>query len=89
MRICIKAWMSLNFSQIRPLSTELPALERLKYRCFHFFLVAIDPDLFKLAGVENVHKIWRGLIFRMIKSLTMELAALECLKVSKRLMMGK
>ena len=49
--------MSLNFSQIRPLSTELAALERLKYTCFHFLLVAIDPDLFKLAGVESVYKI--------------------------------
>ena len=57
MRICIKAWMSLNFSKIRPLSTDLAALERLKYRCFHFLLVAIDQDLFKLAGVESVHKI--------------------------------
>ena len=29
-RTCIYAWMSLNFNQIRPLATELPALERLK-----------------------------------------------------------
>ena len=29
-RTCIKSWMSLNFGQIRPLATELAALERLK-----------------------------------------------------------
>ena len=30
---CLKAWMSLNVNQIRPLTTELPALERLKNIC--------------------------------------------------------
>ena len=30
MRTCIKSWTSLNFGQIRPLTTELAALERLK-----------------------------------------------------------
>ena len=33
-RTFIKAWMSLNFSQIQPLTTELPALERLNNQCF-------------------------------------------------------
>ena len=28
-RTCLKAWMSSNFNQIRPLTTELLALERL------------------------------------------------------------
>ena len=32
-RTCIKAWISSNFSQIGPLTTELPALERLKNQC--------------------------------------------------------
>ena len=29
-RTCIKAWMSLNLNQIKPLTMELPALEHLK-----------------------------------------------------------
>ena len=56
-RTCIKAWMSLTFGQILPLTTELAALERLKNRCHHFFSVAIDPLLFKLAGNEDMHNI--------------------------------
>ena len=54
MRTYIKAYMSLNFGQIPPLTTELAALERLKNRC-HFFSVAIYPILFKLAGDEDMH----------------------------------
>ena len=34
----IRAWMSLKFSQIRPRTTELAALKRLKNLYFHFFL---------------------------------------------------
>ena len=34
---------------------ELAALERLKNRRHHFFSVAIDPILFKLAGNEDMH----------------------------------
>ena len=52
----IKALMSLNFGQIPPLTTELAALEHLKSQCHHFFSVAIDPILFKLAGIEDMHK---------------------------------
>ena len=36
---------------------ELAALERLKNRRHHFFSVAIDPILFKLAGNEDMHNI--------------------------------
>ena len=36
---------------------ELAALERLKNRLHHFFSVAIDPILFKLAGNEGMHNI--------------------------------
>ena len=57
MRTCIKAWMSLNLGQIPPLTRELAALERLKNRHHHFFSVAIDPILFKLAGNEDMHNI--------------------------------
>ena len=36
---------------------ELAALERLKNRRHHFFSIAIDPILFRLAGNENMHNI--------------------------------
>ena len=45
-RVCITAWMSFNFGQIRRLTTGLAALDRLKIQCIHFFSVAIDPILF-------------------------------------------
>ena len=48
-RTTIKAWMSLNFCQIQELTTELAALECLKNQCLHFFLIAFDLILFKLA----------------------------------------
>ena len=57
MRTCIKAWMSLNLGQIPPLTMELAAPERLKNRRQHFFSVAIDPILFKLADNEDMHNI--------------------------------
>ena len=39
------------------LTTELAALVCLKNQCLHFFLVAIDLILFKLAGKEEMHNI--------------------------------
>ena len=63
MRTCIKAWMSLNLGQIPLLTMELAALERLKNRR-HFFSVAIDPILFKLAGNEDMHNILDEFEFR-------------------------
>ena len=71
MRTCIKAWMSLNLGQIPPLTMELAVLERLKNRHHHFFSIAIDPILFKLAGNEDMHN---------IRLPTTELAALELRK---------
>ena len=64
MRTCIKAWMSLNLGQIPPLTIELAALERLKNRRHHFFSVAIDPILFKLAVNEDMHNILDEFKFR-------------------------
>ena len=64
MRKCIKAWMSLNLGQIPLLTMELVALERLKNRCHHFFSVAIDPILFKLAGNEDMRNILDEFEFR-------------------------
>ena len=51
---------SLDEFELRPDPTtdyELAALERLKNRRHHFFSVAIDPILFKLAGNEDMHNI--------------------------------
>ena len=49
MRTCIKTWMSLNYGQIWQMTSELAALEHLNNRRRHFFSVAIDPILVKLA----------------------------------------
>ena len=53
MRTYIKAYMSLNFGQIPPLTMEL-VIERLKN---HVISVDIDPIFFKLAGNKNMHNI--------------------------------
>ena len=63
MRTYIKAYMSLNFGQITPLTTELAALERLKNRC-HVISVDIDPIFFKLAGNKDMHNIMNDFEFR-------------------------
>ena len=39
--IYIKAWMSLNFNQIRPLTTDLPDLERLKNQYVMFTFITL------------------------------------------------
>ena len=57
MRTYIKAYMSLDFRQVPPLTTELAALERLKNRCHHVISVDIDPIFFKLAGNKDMHNI--------------------------------
>ena len=64
MRTCVKAWMCLNLGQIPLLTMELAVLERLQNQCHHFFSVAIDPILFKLAGNEDMHNILDELEFR-------------------------
>ena len=55
MRTCIKACVSQKFGQITQLTTKLAALEHPKIQCLHFFSVAIDPNLFKLAGIKDMH----------------------------------
>ena len=64
MRTYIKAYMSLNFGQIPPLTTELAALEGLKNRCHHVISVDIDPIFFKLAGNKDMHNIMNEFEFR-------------------------
>ena len=80
MRTYIKAYMSLNFGQIPPLTTELAALERLKNRCHHVISVDIDPIFFKLAGNKDMHNIMNEFEFRPDGPPTTELAALERLR---------
>ena len=63
-RSYIKAYMSLNFGQIPPLTTELAALERLKNRFHHVISVDIDPIFFKLAGNKDMHNIMNEFEFR-------------------------
>ena len=64
MNTYIKAYMSLNFGHIPPLTTELVALERLKHRCHHVISVDIDPILFKLADNKDMHNIMNEFEFR-------------------------
>ena len=64
MRTYIKAYLSLNFRQIPPLTTELATLERLKNRCHHVISVDIDPIFFKLAGNKDMHNIMNEFEFR-------------------------
>ena len=85
MRTCIKAWMSLNLGQIPQLTMELAALERLKNRRHHFFSVAIDPILFKLAGNEDMHNILDEFEFRPDRTTNYGSVG----KNSHRLIMGK
>ena len=53
----LKAYMSLDFGRIHPLTTELAALERIKKRCHPVISVDIDPIFFKLAGNKDMHNI--------------------------------
>ena len=64
MRTYIKAYKSLNFGQIQPLTTELAALERLKNLWHHVISVDIDPIFFKLAGNKDMHNIMNEFEFR-------------------------
>ena len=64
MRTYIKAYMSLNFGQIPPLTMELAVLERLKNRCHHVISVDIDSIFFKLAGNKDMHNILNELEFQ-------------------------
>ena len=64
MRTYIKAYMSLDFGQVPPLTTELAALECLKHRCHHVISVDIDPIFFKLAGNKDMHNIMNEFEFR-------------------------
>ena len=58
---------SLDEFEFRPGPTTdygVNCLEHLKHRRRHFFSVAIDPILFKLAGNEDMHNILDEFEFR-------------------------
>ena len=60
---CIRAWMSSKFGRIRPRTTELSALERMKKsnililgkRCHHIFSAIFNWILFIFAGNEDMY----------------------------------
>ena len=52
-RTCIKAWMTSNFNQIRLLTADLPALERLKKSMYY---VLKTPALSFL--LDLLHSCW-------------------------------
>ena len=64
MRTYIKAYLSMNFRQIPPLTKESAALECLKNRCHHVISVDIDPTFFKLAGNKDMHNIMNEFEFQ-------------------------
>ena len=85
-RTCIKSQKSSNFGQIRPLTTELAALECLKvsYRlimgksCLHASAFIFDWIVIKVAAVTRTGiKVWISLISGRIRLLPLELLALE------------
>ena len=65
MMTCMGARRSSKFSQIRPPTAELAAIERLKKnpyrlimgkRCCHFFLAVLDRIHFILARNDDIHE---------------------------------
>ena len=69
------------------MTTELAALECLKNCYFHFFSVAIDKILFKLACNEDIHNILNEFKFQLDWTTDLEFAALEHLKTPYRFIM--
>ena len=90
-RTTIKAWTTLNFHQIQLLTTEFVALECLKAQCLHFFSVAINLILFKLADTckDEMHNILDVFEFGQIGRQATELPAHELSKYPHRVIMGK
>ena len=84
-RTCIKSRTSSNFGYIGPLTTELPALERLKTShrlilrewCLHASSFIFDRIIIKVAGNQDRHKSSVEFILGRIRPLILELLALE------------
>ena len=69
------------------MTTELAALECLKNCvCFHFFSIAIDKILLKLACNEDIHNILNEFKFQL--AVELRVAALEHLKSPYRFIMA-
>ena len=73
----IKAWMSLNFSQIQSLTIELAPLDCLKNLCIILWPLSrsfiFDWIIFILVGNKDSHKSWDGFKFGQIGPGTVEL----------------
>ena len=77
MRTCIKSWTSSNFSQIRPLTTELAALEVEKFPidlrwgkcCLHASSFIFDWIIIRVAGNQDRHKSLDEFDFRPLVSM--------------------
>ena len=80
-RQTIKAWISLNFGKIPPLTLVLAALERLKNQRIMFSSFLIESYSF-LQVTRTPIKSPMGLKFSQIRPWTVELAALEHLEKS-------
>ena len=89
MRTCIISWMSSNFGQIGPPTTELAALERRKKfpytyngknEVITFSRLFLIGSFSYLQVMRTYIKAYMSLNFGQIPSLTTELAALERLK---------
>ena len=89
----IKAWMSSKFSQIRPQTTELAALERQKKSPWTyngengvstFSRLSLTRSFSYLQVTRTYISVWMSSNFGQIPLLTMELAVLERLKTRCR-----
>ena len=84
-RTCINSRMSSNVGQIRPLTVELAALERLKdshrlimgKRCLHASTFIFYRIIIKVAGNQDRRIARSSLILGRIRTLILELLALE------------
>ena len=77
---CMRAWMSLKFSQIQPLVSMVTDRVMMGKTVSPLFLGCFHPFLFKLAGNNDMHESSEEFKFRPDWPLTAESAALERLK---------
>ena len=68
----IRAWMSLKFGQIRPRTTKLTALKRLKNCCFHFFLTLYNGSQVSIVAL------WATCFYFAANSVSKQLFVFVC-----------
>ena len=78
-RTTIKAWMSLNFGGISPLTAELAALERLK-KTYRLVSTLVPSFLFGSSSFLQVTRETMSSKFDQFQAWNVELAALDQLK---------